>query len=393
MTNPVETLDREAALKRCPSLEDAETPAGIVDLDRVRANLARISRYHRLHGLSWRPHVKTHKSKEIARMQLEAGASGLCAATLREAEVCSEVCSDILLAYPPVGAARIKRLSRLAERARISVALDSMAAARPLAKRLQQTGARVRVLVEVDAGARRTGVGAPADAVRIAKGVDALPGMEFEGLLFYPGHLRMRAEKQKDGIRALSRCVTDFREALAAVGLAPRVVSGGSTPTLWSAHLVEGMTETRAGTCVFFDRDIVQMGVASLDDVAYTVLATVVSVAVPGQAVVDAGSKALSKEPFRSGPGGREGGFGILLNRPQVRLRTLNEEHGMLDLAGTSWRPRVGDRLRIVPNHVCLSVNLQDRLWAESQGELSLLELEARGRGLRLPQHCEVASP
>jgi D-serine deaminase-like pyridoxal phosphate-dependent protein len=164
-------------------------------------------------------------------------------------------------------------------------------------------------------------------------------------------------------------------DALASAGLAPEVVSGGSTPTVWNSHRVAGLTEVRAGSCIFNDRESVSHGSAAWEDLAYTVLATVVSTAVPGQAVVDAGSKALSKE-VRSD----DGSFGALLDRPEVVVSALSEEHGVLDLSKSSWKPRVGERVRVVPNHVCVSVNLQDRLLALDGSSLDVWELEARGR-------------
>ena len=165
---------------------------------------------------------------------------------------------------------------------------------------------------------------------------------------------------------------------LGTADLAPAIVSGGSTPTFWGSHEIAGVTELRAGTLIFNDREQVSMGAASWEDCAYSVLATVVSTSVPGQAVVDAGSKALTKEGRILGPTGTT--YGALLDRPEVTVSGLSEEHGILDLSGTSWRPRVGDRVRIVPNHVCVSANLQDALWAWDGERLERWEQEARGR-------------
>ena len=142
-----------------------------------------------------------------------------------------------------------------------------------------------------------------------------------------------------------------------------------------SCHEIPGLTEIRPGTCIYNDRDAVAQGAAEPADCAYTVLSTVVSTAVPGRAAVDAGSKALAKEA-RGGAG-----FGVLLDRPDVPVIALSEEHGMLDLSRTSWRPAVGDRVRIVPNHVCVSVNLQDRILAVEGDLVEAWPLEARGRG------------
>jgi D-serine deaminase-like pyridoxal phosphate-dependent protein len=138
---------------------------------------------------------------------------------------------------------------------------------------------------------------------------------------------------------------------------------------------MSGLTEIRAGSCIFFDREGLEIGVAGLDDIAYAVLATVVSTAVPGQAVVDAGSKALSKEERKGA------GFGILLDRPEVTVASLSEEHGVLDLSDSDWTPAIGERVRIIPNHVCVSVNLQEELLARDGDAYIMLPLEGRGRG------------
>jgi D-serine deaminase-like pyridoxal phosphate-dependent protein len=166
-------------------------------------------------------------------------------------------------------------------------------------------------------------------------------------------------------------------EALDALGLTPRVVSGGTSPTLWSSHEIPGLTEVRAGTCIYNDREQVAVGSAAPGDLAYSVLATVVSTSVDGRAVIDAGSKALSRES-RAG----DEVFGALLDRPGVRVVALSEEHGILDVEGTGWHPRVGERVRVVPDHVCVSVNLQDRVIGLRDGAPPIaLALEARGRG------------
>jgi D-serine deaminase-like pyridoxal phosphate-dependent protein len=195
--------------------------------------------------------------------------------------------------------------------------------------------------------------------------------------MFYPGHVRDRVERQDDPLRALAARVAEFGDALAAAGLAPAVVSGGSTPTFWRSHEVAGLTEVRPGTQIFNDRTTAEIGACGWDECAYSVLATVVSVAVPGQAVVDAGSKALSREEIRADAAG----FGALLDRPEIVVKSVSEEHGLLDLSGTDWRPRVGDRVRIVPNHVCVSVNLHERLYgARGDDVVDVWEVEARGR-------------
>jgi len=206
--------------------------------------------------------------------------------------------------------------------------------------------------------------------------VASTEGVRFAGVLFYAGHIRGAGPDQDADLRALGHHLGRVYDALERVGLPPGIVSGGTTPTLWRSHEIPGLTEIRPGTCIYNDRDAVAQGAAAAGDLAYTILATVVSTAVPGRAAVDAGSKALAKEA-RGGAG-----FGVLLDRPEVRVVALSEEHGMLDLEDTAWRPRVGDRVRIVPNHVCVSVNLQDRVVVVREGARpEAWPLEGRGRG------------
>ncbi|HSG06975.1 MAG TPA: alanine racemase [Longimicrobiales bacterium] len=355
-------------------LATVETPVGLVDLSRVRANAKRVADYAAGHGLGWRPHIKTHKSTAVARIQLDAGARGLTVATLREAEVMSTLTGDVLLAYPPVGAAKLSRLARLPPHVDLKVALDAHEVLAPLAAAARGAERTVGVLVEVDLGMGRVGLQTPEDVVTLAHQASETDGVTFRGLLFYPGHIRMAEVDQTSHLREVGERLSRTLDSLHDAGLSPEIVSGGSTPTLWRSHEVPGMTEIRSGSCIFFDREARDVGVARPEDLAYTVLATVVSTAVPGRAVVDAGSKALAKE----GRGGD--GFGFLLDHPEVPVASLSEEHGVLDISSTTWVPTIGTRVRIVPNHVCVSVNLQDALLAEEDGRHAYLPLEGRGR-------------
>jgi len=346
-----------------------ETPIGVVDLDRARANAERVVAYTAQHGLAWRPHIKTHKSRTVARIQLEAGARGLTVATLREAEVMSSVTDDILLAYPQIGKSKLDRMCRLPESVDLKVALDSEAVLIPLAAAAASAGRVVGILVEQDVGLGRVGLQSVEAVVSLAETVAT-------GVMFYPGHIRAPEADQDASLGAVSEHVTATIAALRYADLDPEIVSGGSTPTVWRSHDIAGLTEIRSGSCIYYDREGLDLGVAGPGDVAYTVLATVVSTAVPGHAVVDAGSKALAKESRGGG-----GGFGVLLDRPDVVVSGLSEEHGVLDLGASDWRPEIGDRVRIVPNHVCVSVNLHDDLLTLSDGEYGRMDLEARGRG------------
>ncbi len=339
-------------------LEQLETPVPVVDLDRLSHNLDRMAAYATLHGLRLRPHVKTHKSPRIAAEQLRLGAAGLACATLREAEVMAEVCHDLLVAYPPVGAARLERLARLPSHVRLAVAADDVQALDALAVAARLGQRTIDVLVEADLGMHRVGVTAPEKAVAMARHIDRASSLRFAGLQFYPGHVRAHVKEQDAGLAQVGHDLAEYIAALTAAGLPPHTVSGGSTPMAWRMHEVSGVNEVRPGTYVYNDRTTAQIGACDWEDCALTVLATVVSVSVKGQAVVDAGTKALGREPLRA-----EGdGYGALLDHPDVLVTRLSEEHGILDLSRSSWRPRLGDQVRIVPNHVCIVVHLFDEI-------------------------------
>ena len=339
------------------TLDELETPAPVVDLDRMERNLDRMAAYASAHEIALRPHIKTHKTPWLAAEQLRRGAVGVTCATPREAEVMSEVTDDVLLAYPTVGSAKARRVAALPTSVRLTVALDSARAADELADAARETGRRAAVLIECDMGMRRVGVQTPDDAISLVRHVTARRELEYAGIAFYPGHIRERVDRQDEALDALKRRLDQLLAALRQAGVEPRVVSGGSTPTAWRTHEIPGVSEMRPGTYIYNDRTTAVIGACRMDECALTVLATVVSTAVPGQAVIDAGSKSLGREPMR----GAEGeGFGIVLDHQGVFVGAMSEEHGLLDLSRTEWRPAVGDRVRVIPNHACIVVHLFD---------------------------------
>jgi D-serine deaminase-like pyridoxal phosphate-dependent protein len=341
-------------------LVELETPAPLVDLDRLASNLDHMASYATLHGLSLRPHVKTHKSPRIAAEQIQRGAVGLTCATPRELEVMSDVTPDLLLAYPAVGAARLERIMSLPRDVSLIIALDSISALGQLAAAAKVAQREVGVYVEADLGMHRVGLQTADDIVNLARLVGKHPPLKFAGLAFYPGHIREHVDLQEENLVRLSADVRRLVQALDNAGLAPPVVSGGSTPAAWRMHEITGVTEVRPGTYVYNDRTTADIGACSWDDCAFSVLATVISTAVPGQAVIDAGSKALGREPMRGVSGE---GFGALLDRPEVIVTRMSEEHGILDLSKSDWKPDVGELVRVVPNHVCVVVHLNDTIY------------------------------
>jgi D-serine deaminase-like pyridoxal phosphate-dependent protein len=341
-----------------------DTPAAVVDRVRLEANLRRWQDHCDRIGLANRPHVKTHRCVEIARLQLELGAVGITCQKLGEAEVMADAgCDDILVSYNLLGDAKLDRLRRLLDRATVTVQVDDARLLPGLSRAAAGAARRLRVLVDCDTGLGRTGVATPAAAADLAREVAGTDGLLFCGLITYPS---------PPGAAAFLAAATAL---IRDGGLDVEVVSAGGTPGMWeSGSLVPTVTEYRVGTYAFHDRATVAAGAATLDDVALTVHATVVSRPAADRAVLDAGSKALTSDP---GPGD---GFGTILEEPGATIVRLNEEHAYVALPDGSSLD-LGDRVRIVPNHACVVANLFDRLRVvDAQGEVTAWAVAARGR-------------
>jgi D-serine deaminase-like pyridoxal phosphate-dependent protein len=358
------------------AVADLETPALVVDLDRVERNIARVAGYAREHGLAVVPHAKTHKTEAIARLQLAAGAAGLTLAKSSEAEAFAERgIGPLLVHYPAYGEPKARRLAEVAGRVPLTVALDSAEVAQQVGAAMARRGVTADVLVEVDVGLHRTGV-EPAAAVALGQAVDGIAGLRLVGLSGYPGHARDAPEGQAAAFAAVDEQLRAVRDAFDAAGLECARISGGSTSTaLRAAGTI--LTEVRPGTYVFLDRGDGRGDVWGPDDVALTVHATVVSTSVPGRMILDAGSKTLSEA---GPPPGLSGGAG-LPDAPEVEVLFLNEEHAVCDISRSARAWAVGDRVRVVPNHACTCVNLHDRLFAARDGRVEA-ELPVMARGL-----------
>ncbi len=350
-------------------LAEVATPALVVDADVLELNVGRMARLAERRGLALRPHAKTHKSPAIARLQVDAGAVGLTVATVAEAEVfAADGFDDLFVGYPLwVDPARGRRLRAVLDRAVVTVGVDSMEGARALAAQVPRGEDRLRVAVEVDSGQHRSGV-RPADAGLLAEQVAHL-GLRLAGVFTFPGHSYRpggRADVAAEESGALAAAVRSLRER----GLEPELVSGGSTPT--ADHEGAPLTEMRPGVYVFGDAQQWELGTAPADQLALTCLATVVST-VDGRVVLDAGSKVLGADrpPWASG-------HGRLLDHPDARVGLLSEHHAVVDWRGPL--PHHGERVRVVPNHVCTAVNLVDELYLVRGGALvDILPVAARG--------------
>jgi D-serine deaminase-like pyridoxal phosphate-dependent protein len=354
--------------------QDLDTPALIVDLDIMERNLRRVQDYCTAHGLGLRPHTKTHKSILIARQQLGLGAAGLTVAKPGEAEVMlGAEPRDLLVAFPVIGAPKLRRLAAVAAITRVTIALDSLAAAEQLSKAAESTGARFGVLVEIDVGLARVGV-APAEALALTRAIQTLPGLDWRGLTFYPGHIK---DQNAEKLGALSQTVGAVVSEFIAAGLKPEIVSGGSTPALYHSHEIEGLTEIRPGTYVFNDLNTVASGACNLEDCAASVVVTVVSHAGSDRMIVDGGSKTFSSDRLSSGGPGH----GRVMEAPGAVFHKMNEEHGFIDLSRAERAFQIGEKVRIIPNHICVAVNLHEYVYGVRGGKVEeVWNVEARGK-------------
>jgi D-serine deaminase-like pyridoxal phosphate-dependent protein len=329
---------------------DLDTPALYVDLDVLERNIARMQEQCRAWGVALRPHVKTHKIAEIAQLQLDAGAIGITVAKVGEAEALPG--DDVLVAYPLLKA-KVGRLRQLAKTRRVKVAVDSVDVARDLGG--------IDTLVEIDVGVGRTGAQSPAQAVEIAQACT-----DFQGIFYWPSWL------DEAGFQAACVKLDAVLDALAAARFEAKIVSGGSTPGASKTPLIPRTTEIRPGTYVFYDASSMAAKVCTEADCALRVLTTVVSTAVPGQCVIDAGSKTFSSDQTVGA-----GTFGHFVGR-QWTMRKLNEEHGYVEI---DEQPRVGEKVWVVPSHVCATVNLHDDVWYGRRGRVDgSWKVAARGK-------------
>jgi len=357
---------------------DLPTPAILIDASIVRRNIQRMAVYAREQDLKLRPHTKTHKSVLVAKMQLEHGAVGLTVAKAGEAEAMAAAGDDLLIAYPIADPRRCVIVARLAKDKTVRVGIDSTTAADTLSAAAKSAGGTIGILVDLDVGLHRTGVQTPAEALALAQHVSKKPNLRLDGLIFYPGHIGGPSAKQELALGGVDAMVNETLDLWAQSGLEAKIISGGSTPTALQSHRVTRMTEFRPGTYVYQDMNGVRGGYAGYDDCAARVVATVVSTAVPGQFVIDAGSKALTMDGCGPAP---DSAHGHVVEYPQAKIRRLTEEHGQVDAVTYDKLPKVGERVTVIPNHICPCINLHDRVWWRDGAEAPRpIPVDARGR-------------
>ena len=379
MSTEVRPIDVEAGM----TLAEVPTPALIVDLDRMEANIAAWQAMADRNGVRFRPHIKTHKTPEIAAQQLAAGACGIASAKPTEAEVFAAAgCDDIVIAYPTVGEDKWERLARIAAGARVTVNVDSEHEARGLSAAAVAAGVELRVQIEIDTGLHRVGLD-PADYAAIeafARVIDALPAIELDGVTTHRGKFgeRMGRMTNAEAGHEEGSILVGLAERLRADGhAAPNVTAGGSVTGPGVAE-VGGVTEVRAGTYVFYDAMQVAAGSARPDDVALSILATVISTRRAGWTTVDAGSKTFSGDRGVVDGAAAPPGISECVDLDATVMR-VTEEHGMVRL-GDGASVEVGQKLRFMPFHVCTAVNLADQLVGVRTGVVETVwPVRARG--------------
>ena len=355
--------------------EQLDTPAVIVDADVLRNNIRRMQEVADGFGVRLRPHTKTHKSPDIALLQVEAGAKGITVAKVGEAQVMADAgIDDVLIANQVFGPEKMSRLFELASRPRIAVLVDSLHGVRYLDSAFKEAAEPLDVMIEVDTGKGRCGLTDTEEIVHVADAIGDAPHLRLRGVETHEGHapegVRSAQEMEERSVTA-GRRVVEVAQELRARGHQIEELSVGSTPAAPYTASVDGITEMRPGTYVFNDVNQMSIGQATPADCALSVLATVISRPAPDRAVLDAGSKSLFAEPARVAFALTEyDGFGYIRQAPAARITGLSEEHAVVHIGDGVSFAAVGEKVEIIPNHVCPAVNLHEELFVVEGDEL-----------------------
>lgn len=349
------------------------TPSLVVTHEVLQRNIQVMASFAKEVGVQLRPHIKTHKSVQIAKMQMDAGASGITCATISEAEVMVVGgIWDIFIAYPLFGDYQLKRAAELNKRCQLTLAFDSLEAAQRLSKYAAENQTEFRLLMIMNTGGNRDGV-LPREARALGEAIKSLPNITLQGVMTHEGHIHQGAStiEMLDAAAQAAQGVVLAAESLRETGFEVKTVSTGSTPACQGRTKVAGITEWRPGTYVFNDLNEIKF-VATKDDCALKVLATVVSNPEPGRFILDAGSKVLSEAKNQSF------GHGLILNAPEARIVKVNEEHAIVEAPAKTFS--LGQRVEIIPVHVCTVVNLSNGFYVEKEDQtLEFWPVDARG--------------
>jgi D-serine deaminase-like pyridoxal phosphate-dependent protein len=356
---------------------ELDTPEVLLDLDALNRNIARMASLAKDAKLKLRPHTKTHKSPDIAKLQLEAGATGITVAKLGEAEIMAEHgIDDILIAYPIVGQHKLERLARLHQQAKLIVSTDSVECAEGLHSVGERTGKPLDVYIEVDTGLGRCGHRPGQETMDVVSPMKHLSGIRIVGVMTHEGHswLAVEPAERERIIKETAETLADTAAQLRELGFPCYEVSIGSTPTAFHATAARGATEMRPGTYVFNDVSLLKHGLVTPQDCAITILATVAGHPATDRVILDVGSKTLSQD---GAVGNNLKGF--ILNKPTWQLVKLTEEHAIVQVPENE-NITIGERVRIIPNHVCVVTNLIDQfVTLRGDDVVGTLKVVARG--------------
>lgn len=346
------------------TIHELETPSLLIDLDVVERNLKRWQAFCDQHNIRNRPHIKTHKLPQLAHWQLETGAVGITCQKLGEVEIMADAgIDDIFLTYNIIGREKLNRLAALHQRIRLRTIADSQQIVDGLAEAVSHSGKPLTVFVECETGMQRIGVPTPAAAADLAAGIARTDALEFGGFSTYP--------TTREAVTFMNEAVSRCRQQ----GLEVPEISGGGTPGMWNLPEYTGFTEHRAGTYIYNDRIIAATKASDPGDCAMTVLATVISTAGADWVTIDGGTKTFSSDQYG------QHGFGVVSGDPECVLERCTEEHGMLVRNHGKPRYRLGDRVRVVPNHACVVSNLHETACAvRGDKVVAIWPIAARGK-------------
>ena len=363
------------------TIEHLDTPSLLIDADLLERNVLDISSFAKEAGITWRPHIKTHKSVEIAKLQMKYGATGITVAKISEAEVMAfSGISNILIAYPVSSPQKIARLLKLLEMTSVIGTIDSWEQAMLLHDALVDRSAMLEVWIKINSGLNRCGVEPGEETLALAKKIQSLSTLKLTGLYTHAGHAYAAKNAREIESIALSEAesVVSSAELCESEGIKITHRSVGSTPTFRISGKVKGITEVRPGNAIFYDAIQVGLGVAPIDRCALTVLSSVVGV-YRDRIVFDAGSKSLSLDKGAHG-NNTVNGHGHVINHKNIVLERLSEEHGIAPLSGESSLC-LTDKVQVIPNHACTVMNLFDRVFVHKQGMIiDEWKIDARGK-------------
>jgi len=373
----IATADLAERLILNPNVE-LDTPSMLVDEALMEQNINEMQALARSLGAQLRPHIKTHKTPQIALRQIGAGARGITCAKLGEAEVMADGgVEDILMAYPVVTPIKIQRLLHLMERVRMIIALDSIEAAESLATAMNRNDRTLEIFVEINTGQNRAGKLWGQEATNFATKVARLPGLKLIGIMTHEGHTHtLPADQIAAGAREAGHRLVETAEMIRKQGVDLLEVSVGSTPSSPYTASIGGITEMRPGTYVFRDTTGFVYGQFGPERCAARVLATVVAHPAVDRVILDCGSKTLALDLSKGHPG-----HGYIVGHPTSVLARLSEEHGVVEIGENDPGFAIGDRVEVVPNHICPSVNLLDTLTIVRDGDvIDTWPIAARGK-------------